>query len=63
MVMAIGVHVLRYTLMTLAVLVIVGGGVYLVYYKSSRQRASSTTDSGSGTAPEQHPEPGNDLEP
>lgn len=59
--MAIGVHLLRDTLMALAVLVVVGGGVYLVYYKSSRQRAPSTTESGTG--PQQPlPEPGNDRE-
>jgi hypothetical protein len=41
MLLSTGLHVFRLTLMAVAVLVSVGGGVYFGYYKSMRQRSSS----------------------
>jgi hypothetical protein len=41
MVLSTGVHVFRFALMAVAVLLIVGGGVYFGYFKSIHQRSSS----------------------
>ncbi|MGY2875638.1 hypothetical protein ACVW00_002828 [Marmoricola sp. URHA0025 HA25] len=43
MMLSAGVHVLRFALMAVVVLVIVGGGVYFGFFKATHERSSSPT--------------------
>jgi hypothetical protein len=51
MMLSTGVHVLRFTLMAVAVLVIVGGGVYFGFFRSTHEKPSSRNGSATTSPP------------
>jgi hypothetical protein len=50
MLFSIGLHMVRFTLMAVAVVLIIGGGVYFGFVKSSRQRSSRSSSRDSSTS-------------